>query len=87
MTDSVSLSIPIPDHVSLEPDSPHFFRHWQHLGVRFNGGECISVVEFCVSEGWMRSQVFHGGRPKTERGKFVTVQRRGTVEPYWRSTP
>jgi hypothetical protein len=74
----------IPDRVSLEDDSPFYFPEWRKLGVRFNGGECASVVEFCVSEGWTRSQIFHGGRPKMERGKFVTVTRRGTVEPYWR---
>lgn len=77
----------IPDRVSLEEGSPHYFPHWRHLGVRFNGGESTSCVEFCVSEGWMRSQLFHGGRPKTERGKFVTVTHRGKIEPYWRSKP
>lgn len=77
----------IPDRVSLEADSPYYFPHWKHLGVRFNGGESSSVVEFCVSEGWCRNQVFHGGRAKKERGKFVTVTRRGTIEPYWRSRP
>lgn len=75
----------IPDRVSLEEDSPHYFPHWRRIGVRYNGGECQSVVEFCVSEGWMRSQVFHGGRPKQERGRFVTVTRSGTIEPYWRA--
>jgi hypothetical protein len=74
----------IPDRVSLETDSPHFFSNWPKIGVRFNTGICNSVVEFCVSEGWIRTQIFHGGRPKKERGKFVTVTRRGIVEPYWR---
>jgi hypothetical protein len=77
----------IPDRVSLEDDSPYYFPKWRQLGVRHNGGECNSVVEFCVSEGWIRTQIFHGGRPKAERGKFVTVTRRGTIEPYWRSRP
>lgn len=75
----------IPDRVCLEDGSPHYFAKWRQLGVRYNGGECNSVVEFCISEGWMRSQVFHGGRPKMERGKFVTIKRHGTIEPYWRS--
>jgi hypothetical protein len=41
----------IPDRVSLETDSPYFFPQWQRLGVRINGGDSVSVVEFCVSEG------------------------------------
>jgi hypothetical protein len=55
--------------------------------VQINGGESQSVVEFCTSEGWARTQIFHGGRPKAERGKFVTVMRRGVIEAYWRSRP
>lgn len=74
----------IPDRVSLESDSPYYFPHWQKLGVRHDGGEMASVVEFCVSEGWCRTQIFHGGRPKAERGKFVTIKRHGSIEPYWR---
>jgi len=77
----------IPDRVSLEEDSPFYFPNWRNLGVRYNGGELATVVEFCVSEGWLRKQIFHGGRPKAERGKFVTVTIRGTIEPYWRSKP
>lgn len=74
----------IPDRVSLEPSSPFYFPEWARLGVRINTGESASVVEFCVSEGWARTQVFHGGRPKMERGKYVTVTRKGVIEPYWR---
>lgn len=77
--------VPIPDRVSLEPDSPFFFAKWPKLGVRINGGESRSVVEFCVSEGWARTQIYHGGRPKLERGKRVTIRRTGTIEAYWRA--
>jgi len=75
----------IPDRVSLEGNSPYFFADWRKIGVRIDGGESQSVVEFCVSEGWARTQIYHGGRPKMERGRFVTVTRRGVIEPYWRS--
>jgi hypothetical protein len=74
----------IPDRVSLETDSPHYFPKWSKLGVRFRGGDRTSTVEFCVSEGWIRTQIFHGGRPKMERGRFVTQKLYGPVEPYWR---
>lgn len=73
-----------PDRVSLEPDSPFYHPDWRDLGVRYNGGELESVVEFCVSEGWCRTQIYHGGKPKEERGKFVTITRNGTIQPYWR---
>ena len=75
---------PPPDRVCLETGSPFYDSRWENIGIRFNGGECQSVVEYCVSEGWMRSQIFHGGRPKKERGRFVTVTHRGTIEAYWR---
>lgn len=74
----------IPDRVSLENGSPHYFNKWRDIGVRFNGGERNSVLEFCVSEGWIRTQIFHGGRPKMERGKFIGQRLNGIVEPYWR---
>lgn len=74
----------IPDRVSIESDSPYYFEDYTNLGVRHNCGEMASVVEFCVSEGWCRTQVFHGGRPKTERGYYVTIRRNGIIEPYWR---
>lgn len=81
----VAASKVIPDRVSLEKDSPHYFERWQKIGVRFNGAECRTIVEFCQSEGWARFQIFHGGRPKMERGRFVTQRRHGTIESYWRS--
>lgn len=74
----------IPDHVSLEPASEHYFADWRKIGVRHNGMECSTVFEFCVSEGWARFLVFHGGRPKQERGRFIGTKRFGTVEAYWR---
>lgn len=74
----------IPDRVSLEEDSPFYFPAWQKIGVRFNGGDRRSVVEFCVSEGWLRTQIFHGGRPKKVDGKSVTNTLHGVIEPYWR---
>jgi hypothetical protein len=77
----------IPDRVSLEEDSPFYFPHWKHLGVRIDGQESECVVEFCVSEGWARTQIFWRGQPKMERGKFVTVKRWRSIEPYWRSKP
>lgn len=78
----------IPDRVSIEDGSNFYDRRYKHLGVRFNGREVTGVVEFCVSEGWMRQQLRDKRRRfRVERGRFVTLTYRGTVEPYWRSEP
>ena len=46
----------LPDHLSIDPKSPHFVREvFSHdIGIRFNGTERNDVEEYCVSEGWVR---------------------------------
>ncbi len=79
----------IPDRVSIEQDSPFFFKQYVLLGVRVNGKDSQHVVEFCVSEGWARICQRNGtGRMKRDRtGRPLTTTIQATVEPYWRDRP
>ena len=73
----------LPDHLSIDPRSPHhvaaIFEH--DIGIRFNGAERNNVEEYCISEGWIRCAV---GTSLDRRGKPITLQYRGTVEPYFK---
>ncbi|MDN8907682.1 DUF3297 family protein, partial [Staphylococcus aureus] len=44
----------LPDHLSLDPRSPHFNQDVleRGVGIRFNGVEKTNVEEYSVSEGW-----------------------------------
>lgn len=80
---------PIPDRVSLEQDSPHFFAGYPMLGVKVNGRESTQIVEFCKSEGWARLCLRdHRGRMKRDSsGRPLTTTVSGTIQPYWRDQP
>lgn len=74
-----------PDRVSIEQSSPHFHKYYRKLGIMFEGKVTFDVVEYCVSEGWIRKQMRDGrNRLIYERGKSRTIALRGKVEPYWR---
>lgn len=84
--ESVQLLAEIPDRVSLEPESEFFFPGWARLGVRINGAESRSVIEFCVSEGWAQRAIYHGGKAKKgPNGRHQTRVTWGEIEPFWRS--
>ncbi len=74
---------PLPDHLSVDPRSPHHvaavFEHG--VGIRFNGKEKTNVEEYCVSEGWVRVTA---GNAKDRYGNPLTIKVYGPVEPYFR---
>lgn len=74
-----------PDHLSVDPDSPHYDEAAlsRGVGVRFNGNEKTNVEEYCVSEGWVRLAV---GKTLDRRGKQLTIKYNGKVEPYFQDT-
>jgi hypothetical protein len=43
--------------------------------------ERTNVEEYCISEGWIRSSV---GKTLDRRGKPLTVQLKGKVEPFFK---
>ena len=71
-----------PDHLSLDPRSPHFNAELlqRGVGIRFNGVEKTNVEEYCVSEGWIRVAA---GKSLDRYGQPMTVKLSGPVEPYY----
>jgi hypothetical protein len=72
----------LPDHLSLDPRSPHFDQSVleRGVGIRFNGQEKTNVEEYSVSEGWIRVAA---GRSRDRFGNPMTVKLKGKVEPYY----
>lgn len=73
---------PLPDRLSLNPRSEHFDEDVlsQGVGIRFNGNEKTNVIEYSVSEGWIRVPA---GRSLDRYGQPMTVTLKGEVEPYY----
>jgi hypothetical protein len=71
-----------PDRLSLDPRSPHFDEALlsRGVGIKFNGQEKTSVIEYSVSEGWIR---IAAGRSRDRFGQPMTIKLSGKVEPYF----
>ena len=72
----------LPDRLSLDPRSPFYDEEplARGVGIKFNGTEKTNVIEYCVSEGWIRVAA---GRSLDRYGQPMTVKLKGTVEPYF----
>ena len=72
-----------PDRLSNNPASPFYNEAIlrRGIGIRFKGVEKTNVVEYCISEGWVRLSV---GNTVDRKGKPLTMKVQGTVEPYFR---
>ena len=71
-----------PDRLSLDPSSDYFDEALlsRGVGIKFNGQEKTNVVEYSVSEGWIRVAA---GRSLDRRGRPMTLRLNGKVEPYF----
>jgi hypothetical protein len=73
----------LPDHLSIDPKSPHHnaavFQH--DIGIRFNGQERQDVEEYCVSEGWIKVAA---GRTLDRKGRPMMIKLKGQVEAFYR---
>lgn len=71
-----------PDRLSLDPRSPYFDEELlgRGVGIKFNGKEKTSVIEYSISEGWIRVAA---GRSLDRYGQPMTVTLKGKVEPYF----
>jgi hypothetical protein len=71
-----------PDRLSLDPRSPYYDEALlsRGVGIKFNGKEKTSVVEYSISEGWIRVVA---GRSLDRHGQPMTIKLQGKVEPYF----
>lgn len=71
-----------PDRLSLDPRSDHYDEACLNrgVGIKFNGQERTNVIEYSISEGWIRVAA---GRSRDRYGQPMTIKLKGTVEPYF----
>jgi len=75
-----------PDRLSLDPRSPYFDEALlsRGVGIKFNGQEKTSVIEYSISEGWIRVAA---GKSRDRYGQPMTLKLNGKVEPYFENPP
>ena len=75
-----------PDRLATSPDSPfHDAAVLERgVGIKFNGQEKTNVIEYSISEGWIRVAA---GRSRDRYGQPMTIKLNGTVEPYFENPP
>jgi hypothetical protein len=71
-----------PDRLSLDPRSDYFDEPLlsRGVGIKFNGQERTNVIEYSISEGWIRVAA---GKSRDRYGQPMTIKLNGTVEPYF----
>lgn len=74
-----------PDRLSLDPHSDYYDEALlgRGVGIKFNGQEKTNVIEYCISEGWIRVPA---GRSRDRFGQPMTLRLNGTVEPYFENS-
>lgn len=75
----------VPDRMSVDPDSKFYDGDLLDIGIgiRFKGEERTNVIEYCISEGWIRVAA---GKAVDRKGKPLTLKLNGPVEA-WLETP
>jgi hypothetical protein len=71
-----------PDRLSLDPRSDYFDEALlsRGVGIKFNGQEKTNVIEYSISEGWIRVSA---GKSRNRYGQPMTIKLQGKVEPYF----
>jgi hypothetical protein len=71
-----------PDHLSVDPRSPHFVQSAleRGIGIRFKGTERKDVEEYSISEGWIRVAL---GKKVDRHGRPLTIKLTGEVEAWF----
>jgi len=75
-----------PDRLSLDPRSEFYDETLlgRGVGIKFNGQEKTNVIEYSISEGWIRVPA---GRSRDRFGQPMTIKLNGQVEPYFENSP
>jgi hypothetical protein len=71
-----------PDHLAIDPRSPHFDHDKlaRGIGIRFKGVQRSNIEEYCISEGWVRVQA---GKTMGRDGRPLTIKLSGPVEAWY----
>ena len=71
-----------PDHLSVNPKSPHFDEDvlQRGIGIRFKDRVRTDVEEYSISEGWIRVQA---GKSVDRKGQPLTLKLNGPVEAWF----
>lgn len=71
-----------PDRLSLDPRSAYYDEALisRGVGVRFKGQERTNVVEYCLSEGWIKVVA---GKSLDRKGNPLTLTLKGPVEVWF----
>ena len=74
-----------PDHLSIDPSSPHFDQAalQRGVGIRFKGVERKDVEEYSMSEGWIRVAL---GKKVDRHGRPLTIKLNGPVEAFFQTS-
>jgi len=85
MTDSKPTADTPPDHLAINPRSPHFDQSVleRGIGIRFKGSERTDVEEYSISEGWIRVAL---GKKVDRHGQPLTIKLTGPVEAWFLDT-
>ena len=75
-----------PDRLSLDPRSDYYDEELlsRGVGIKFNGQEKTNVIEYSISEGWIRVPA---GKSRDRYGQPMTIKLNGKVEPYFENAP
>lgn len=71
----------LQDRLSADPESPYYNEELLNrgIGIRFKGVEKDNVIEYCLSEQWVKVSV---GNTLTRSGKPMSMKLSGPVEAY-----
>jgi hypothetical protein len=86
MAETENTSDTPPDRLSLDPRSDYYDEALlsRGVGITFNGQKKTNVIEYSISEGWIRVAA---GRSRDRFGQPMTIKLKGTVEPYYENAP
>ena len=71
-----------PDHLAVNPRSPHFDGEalQRGVGIRFRGRERTDIEEYSISEGWVKVQA---GKTVDRKGQPLLLKLSGEVEAWY----
>ena len=71
-----------PDHIAVDPRSPHFDAAMlqRGVGIRFKGLVRRDVEEYCISESWVKVQA---GKSMDRHGRPLLIKLNGPVEAWF----